>query len=92
MNQNTARTANASAKKPSTIAVIGFEDDEEAIKDIYKRVVAEFAFVIGNIESECSRIFGHVGRSYLPSSHLQRTSMQSLKRPSRSPRSMTLTS
>ena len=43
---------NAGTKKPSTIAVIGFEDDEEAIKDIYKRVVAEFAFVIGNIESE----------------------------------------
>ena len=48
----TARAANAGTKKPSTIAVIGFEDDDEAIEDIYKRVVAEFAFVIGNIESE----------------------------------------
>ena len=33
--------------------MVGFEDSEEATKDIYKRAVAEFAFVMANIASAC---------------------------------------
>ena len=50
-NINTARNANAGTNQSSAIAVVGFEDSEEATKDIYKRAVAEFAFVMANIAS-----------------------------------------
>ena len=50
-NINTTRDANAGTNQSSAIAVVGFEDSEEATKDIYKRAVAEFAFVMSNIAS-----------------------------------------